>query len=70
MYDLSIPADKPGRCPKCHGTGVYSWGATINGQPQRSGDCHSCRGTGQQSARQIARNYAYNVHKIRTIFGD
>jgi len=64
MYDLSVPAEKPGRCPKCRGTGTYAWGGTVNGKPVKSGPCHSCRGTGRQSHAQIRRNQIYNQHKI------
>ena len=66
MYDLSQPNDKPGTCGKCHGTGVYSWGGTINGKPRPgcSGPCHSCGGTGHQTAADIKRDEAYNRHKI------
>jgi DnaJ-class molecular chaperone len=64
MYDLSQPNERPGTCCKCHGTGTYSWGAILNGQPSKSGVCFSCRGTGQQSRGQIARNHAYNKVKI------
>jgi DnaJ-class molecular chaperone len=67
MYDLAVPADKPGQCPKCRGTGIYAWGAVINGQPSRSGQCHSCRGTGRQHRADIARNRAYNRHKVALI---
>jgi DnaJ-class molecular chaperone len=64
MYDLSIPNEKPGVCAKCRGSGLYSWGGTINGKPRFSGECHSCHGTGKQSRSDIARNHAYNRHKI------
>lgn len=67
MYDLSQPAEAPGKCPKCRGTGVYSWGGTVNGKPVRSGPCHSCSGSGQQDATQIKRNHAYNRFKIAAI---
>src|SRR5262245_1882199 len=67
MYDLSQPNDKPGTCVKCKGTGVYGWGAMVNGKMQHSGPCFSCRGTGKQSSKQIRRNYAYNKHKVRRI---
>lgn len=67
MYDLAIANDKPGQCSKCHGSGTYSWGASINGKPSKSGPCHSCRATGTQSFRQIARNKAYNRYKIALI---
>jgi hypothetical protein len=64
MYDLSIPASKPGKCPKCRGTGIYAWGAVVNGKPTHSGKCHSCGGTGNQTGKDISRNHAYNKHKI------
>ena len=69
MYDLAQPNDKPGACRKCRGTGVYSWGATINGKAQHSGTCFSCRGTGKQSSRQIRRNCTYNRYKVAAIAG-
>lgn len=34
------------RCFKCGGTGIYQWGAIINGQCQYSGVCYPCEGTG------------------------
>ena len=67
MYDLSQPNDRPGRCVKCRGTGVYSWGASVNGKMTNSGSCFSCKGTGRQSRRQIACNHTYNRHKIARI---
>lgn len=67
MYDLAQPADRPGRCPKCRGTGKYSWGGTVNGKPAKQGHCFSCNGTGRQSAAQISRNHAYNRYKINLI---
>lgn len=68
MYDLSIPAEKPGTCPKCRGSGEYRWGGTVNGKPVHSGKCFSCKGTGRQDKSQIARNHTYNRHKIAAIF--
>ena len=67
MYDLSQPNDKPGTCIKCRGTGIYGWGASVNGKMQHSGPCFSCRGTGKQDKRQISRNRTYNRHKIASI---
>ncbi len=69
MFDLSQPAREPGKCPKCHGSGVYSWGATINGVPQHSGRCNSCSGKGEQTPYDIKRNMAYNRHKLATTIG-
>ena len=67
MYDFAQPAEAPGTCPKCRGTGLYCWGGTINGKPVKSGPCHSCRGTGKQDMAQIKRNMAYNRFKISQI---
>lgn len=69
MYDLAVPNAAPGRCEKCRGTGLYCWGAVVNGNAEKSGPCHSCRGTGRQSQSDIRRNYAYNTHKIAAILG-
>jgi len=68
MYDLSQPNEAPGTCCKCRGTGVYSWGAVVNGVPAKSGPCFSCGGTGKQSRHDIARNHTYNRHKVRELF--
>jgi hypothetical protein len=71
MYDLSIPNERPGTCEKCRGTGVYRWGANVNGRSANSGPCYSCQGTGKQSTRQIKRNRTYNRHKVaRIVAGD
>jgi len=64
MYDLSVPNEKPGKCAKCKGSGVYRWGAIVNGRASHVGKCWSCKGTGKQSARQIKTNEAYNRHKL------
>jgi DnaJ-class molecular chaperone len=69
MADLSVPNAKPGPCAKCKGSGVYVWGAVINGKPTHSGPCHSCRGTGHQTAADIKRNEAFNRHQIRRLLG-
>ena len=69
MYDLSQPNSKPGPCIKCRGTGVYGWGAMVNGKMSHSGPCFSCRGTGVQSSRQMRTNHAYNRFKIGWIAG-
>lgn len=67
MYDLSVPNTCPGDCEKCRGTGRYCWGAFVNGKPTHSGRCNACRGTGKQTRSDIARNEAYNRHKIAAI---
>lgn len=67
MYDLSVPNTTPGACQKCNGTGIYAWGASVNGRMTNAGPCFSCRGTGKQDKAQIKRNRTYNRHKLRRI---
>lgn len=67
MYDMSSPNLKPGVCSKCSGKGIYAWGATTNGKPDKVGPCWSCKGTGKQTQSDIARNKSYNRHKLSRI---
>ena len=67
MYDMSQPNAKPGTCGKCKGSGRYVWGAIINGVAKNSGPCHSCGGKGHQTRSDIARDEAYNRHKLATM---
>ena len=54
MTKLLVKTDRNGtkyfeetsKCWKCNGTGIYQWGAIINGQCSYSGVCYSCDGTG------------------------
>ena len=32
------------KCDRCGGTGVYTWGGTINGHPMYAGTCYKCGG--------------------------
>lgn len=32
-------------CSRCGGTGVYVWGAIINGNPSHAGTCYKCNGS-------------------------
>lgn len=68
MYDLAHVNEVPGTCGKCYGSGVYQWGASVNGRMTGSGPCHSCGGKGKQTAGDIRRNEAYNRHKLASIF--
>ena len=34
-------------CERCSGSGIYKWGAMINGCPQFTGTCFACNGTGK-----------------------
>lgn len=42
------------RCSRCNGTGVYTWGAYVNGKPTHSGQCYKCVGGGQYPATMSA----------------
>jgi DnaJ-class molecular chaperone len=67
MADMAVPNEKPGPCEKCRGSGIFTWGGTINGQPRFSGQCNSCAGKGHQTLSDIRRNETYNRHKIISI---
>ena len=32
------------KCDRCGGTGIYTWGGTINGKPMFAGTCYKCCG--------------------------
>lgn len=51
-------------CDKCRGTGVYLWGAVINGWPSRQGQCFQCNGKGYTDSRDRRRNKYYWNHKV------
>lgn len=46
-------------CTKCRGTGVYEWGACINGKMEHSGECYGCSGKGFQRHDDWVRNANY-----------
>lgn len=46
-------------CPKCHGSGEYHWGGTLNGKPVHTGNCFACNGAGRQNMDDFYRNRAY-----------
>ena len=39
-------------CYKCGGSGIYQWGAVVNGYSQYQGVCYSCNGTGKVTIRE------------------
>jgi DnaJ-class molecular chaperone len=65
--DFAQPNAKPGPCAKCRGSGVYRWGAVVNGRCEKQGPCFSCKGTGHQDAGQIIVNRIYNRHKFARV---
>lgn len=56
-------------CPRCKGTGVYCWGACVNGQMQHSAPCARCGGNGQMSFDDMRRGRAYDNYAIRRACG-
>ncbi len=53
------------KCSRCHGTGVYSWGACVNGRMSCSGPCNRCAGKGYMHFDDMRRNKAYDNYAIR-----
>lgn len=52
------------RCHDCRGTGVYCWGAVVNGKPTHTGPCFRCCGKGRQGQEDFKRNWGYdNFHR-------
>jgi DnaJ-class molecular chaperone len=47
------------KCDRCRGTGIYSWGSSVNGVMQHSGVCFHCKGKGWQTKDDEKRNAAY-----------
>lgn len=69
MYGAVPHVCKPAKCDRCRGSGVYGWGAVVNGKISHSGPCFRCHGTGTQDARDMRRNNAYDRHAIARAFG-
>lgn len=50
-------------CIQCHGSGMFSWGAVVNGKVTHSGPCYRCEGHGRQGQDDFVRNWAYDQHR-------
>jgi hypothetical protein len=46
-------------CERCQGSGVYYWGASVNGVMTHSGDCYACQGKGRLNQDDFRRNWGY-----------
>jgi len=55
--------EKVSSCGKCNGTGVYQWGACVNGVMQRRGECFQCRGKGWMTRQDWDRTSQYWMHR-------
>ena len=49
------------KCDRCGGTGIYIWGAMINGSPQYAGTCFKCGGVGLVTETWIERTPEYQA---------
>jgi hypothetical protein len=52
------------KCARCNGSGVYSWGACINGCMSHSAPCARCNGKGQMDFDDMRRGRAYDSYAI------
>jgi len=52
------------KCARCNGSGVYSWGACLNGRMEHSAPCARCNGTGQMDFDDMRRGRAYDKYAI------
>lgn len=48
-------------CDRCGGSGIYTWGAVINGRPQYAGTCFKCEGRGKVLDKWIERTPEYQA---------
>lgn len=49
------------QCDRCYGSGIYYWGAIINGVPQYAGTCYKCEGAGKVLSKWIERTPEYQA---------
>jgi hypothetical protein len=56
------------KCSRCKGSGIYSWGACVNGKMSCSGKCNRCQGKGYMDFPDMRRNKAYDKYAIRRAF--
>ena len=52
------------KCARCNGSGVYSWGACINGRMSHSASCARCNGKGCMDFDDMRRGRAYDAYAI------
>jgi hypothetical protein len=50
-------------CEQCHGSGIFGWGAVVNGKVTHSGPCFRCAGAGRQGQSDFVRNRVYDGHR-------
>ena len=57
------------KCRRCKGSGVYEWGACVNGCMTHSASCARCAGKGHMTFDDMRRGRAYDNHAIRRATG-
>ena len=62
--DKELGKDKSRKCDACNGTGIYVWGAIINGKPQHQNKCFACAGKGNQTRNDLVRQFTYYAHRM------
>lgn len=50
---------------ECGGTGMWSWGGSVNGVPVHTGVHFRCDGKGWQDRADVVRNYNYDNYAVR-----
>jgi hypothetical protein len=53
-------------CWRCNGTGVYRWGAVVNGKSTHEGPCFRCVGGGQYAPAHVFKPKTAPVRTGRT----
>ena len=48
-------------CNRCFGSGIYTWGGTVNGVAMYSGVCYKCGGSGKVTEKVIERTPEYQA---------
>ena len=56
-------------CERCRASGVYQWGACINGKMSHSAPCARCAGKGTMDFDDMRRGKAYDNYAIRRACG-
>jgi hypothetical protein len=56
-------------CERCKASGIYEWGASINGKMTHSAECARCAGKGRMDFDDMRRGKAYDNHAIRRACG-
>jgi hypothetical protein len=62
-HSAALVEDGYSHCENCHGSGVYRWGACINGVMTNVGPCFRCESKGYHTVADRRRNWGYDQHR-------